>query len=74
MDPIAAARMGMMFAQRELAESADRVARFGAGEDVDMVREAVTQIQAKHQFVACAHMVSFADDMWRTLLNLQRRD
>ena len=68
MDPLSIARYGMMTAETRLTASAGRVA--GSG-DVDYAKEAVTQIQARQQFVASAKVVGVANDMWRSLLDIQ---
>lgn len=68
MDPLSIARYGMMSAQDRLAKSAARIA---SGEDVDLASETVEQIKAKTQFEASARVVAFADEMWRTLLQIQ---
>jgi flagellar hook-associated protein FlgK len=76
MDPLSAARYGMMSATRRFETSAERVARSGdpeAGRDVDMPREVVEQIGAKHQFSASAQLISAADDMWRALISAQEQ-
>jgi flagellar hook protein FlgE len=74
MDPLSIARYGMMSAQDRLAQSATRVANWsGDGDDVDLAQETVTQIEAKQQFAASAKVVSFADDMWRSLMDMQAR-
>jgi len=73
MDPLITARAGMMTAERRFADSAGRVARTSADEPVDLVHEAVEQIQARTQFAASAAIVRFSDDMWRALLDMQER-
>jgi flagellar basal body rod protein FlgG len=73
MDPLSTARYGMMAAENKLAASAGRVANWNGGDEVDLVQETVTQIQAKLQFEASAKVVSIADEMWRTLLDIQER-
>jgi flagellar basal body rod protein FlgC len=72
MDPLAAARMGMMFATRRLEESAARTVRFGQDPEVDLVHETVEQTQAEHHFAASAKIVTFADEMWRSLMDIQK--
>lgn len=77
MDPLSAARYGMLAATRRFESSADRVARSGdpanGGRDVDMGAETVEQVQSKHQFSASAQLVSVADDMWRALIGVQEQ-
>ncbi|HKR89019.1 MAG TPA: flagellar basal body rod C-terminal domain-containing protein [Phenylobacterium sp.] len=69
MDPLSIARYGMMSAQDRLARSAARIA--SGGDDVDLASETVEQIKAKTQFEASARVVAFADEMWRSLLDIQ---
>ena len=76
MDPMSAARYGMMTATRRFDASAERVARSGDPEgktDVDYGGEVVEQVQAKHQFAASAQIISAADDMWRALISAQEQ-
>jgi len=72
MDPLGIARYGMMTAQDRLAKSADRVANWSGGEAPDVARETVEQIEAGQQFAANAKVVAFADQMWRSLIDIQR--
>ncbi|HEY2356780.1 MAG TPA: flagellar basal body rod C-terminal domain-containing protein [Phenylobacterium sp.] len=71
MDPISTARYGMMAASRSLAASASRVAGMAGGDAVDYATEAVTQIEAKQAFGANVGVIKIADEMWRSLLDLQ---
>lgn len=73
MDPLSTARYGMMAAESRLAASASRVAAWQGGDDVDLVGETVEQVQAKTQFSANAKVVKIADEMWRSLLDIQAR-
>jgi flagellar basal body rod protein FlgC len=73
MDPITVARYGMFAAEQRFAASAARTARMGADPSVDPAQEMVDQIQAKQQFSANLNVVKFADDMWRSLLEIQKR-
>lgn len=73
MDVLATARMGLMTAGNRFAASAHRVARVGADDSVDMVRETVEMVEAKHAFAANVQVVRFADEMWRSLLEIQVR-
>ena len=68
MDPLSIARYGMMSAESRLDASAGRVA---AGGDVDMVGETVEQIGAQQQFAASAKVVTIANEMWRSLIDIQ---
>lgn len=69
MDPLSIARYGMMSAQDRLAKSAARIA--SGDDDVDLASETVEQIKAKTQFEASARVVAIADEMWRSLLDIQ---
>lgn len=76
MDPLSAARYGMMAASRRFDASAERVARSGdpdTGGETDLAGEAVEQITAKHQFSASSQLISVADDMWRALISAQEQ-
>jgi flagellar basal body rod protein FlgG len=73
MDPLSTARYGMMAAENKLTASAGRVANWNGGDGVDLAQETVTQVQAKVQFEACAKVVNIADEMWRSLLDMQER-
>lgn len=67
MDPIATARYGMMAAAQRLKASAGRI----AAPDADLASEAVEMIGARHAFKAQVRVVQIADEMWRSLLDLQ---
>ena len=71
MDPIATARYGMFAAAQRLDASASRTARMGFDSDVDLGREAVEQVSAKHQFTANLQVVRAAAEMWRALSETQ---
>jgi flagellar hook protein FlgE len=72
MDPISAARYGMLSATRRFEASAERVARMGdENSDVDLGRETIEQLTASNQFVASAEIVRIADRMWDALLDVQ---
>jgi flagellar hook protein FlgE len=73
MDPLSIARYGMMTAENKLSASAQRVAAWDGSDGFDYAQEAVTQIEAKQQFSASAKVVSFADDMWRALMDIQTK-
>ena len=74
MDPLSTARLGMMFATRQLQQAADKVAQMGLekGEDFDVSQEMVRMIEAKTAFKANVSVVKFADEMWDSLLKLQK--
>jgi flagellar hook protein FlgE len=69
MDPISTARYGMMAATRQLEGAANRIA---GGGDVDYAGEAVNQIEAKQAFKADVGVIKVADEMWQSLLDLQK--
>ena len=72
MDPLSIARYGMMSAQDRLAKSAGRVANWTGGDEPDLAQETVEQIEASQQFAANAKVVTFADEMWRSLIDIQQ--
>jgi flagellar hook protein FlgE len=80
MDPISIARGGLMAASARFEASASRTAKMGAsdpaedgcGDGVDYAQEAVTQIEAKHQFSANLGVIRVADEMWDALLDIQK--
>ncbi len=74
MDPISTARYGMMAASQSLAASASRIATAGPSGNVDYAQEAVGQIEAKQAFKADVGVIKVADEMWNSLLDLQRDD
>jgi flagellar hook protein FlgE len=69
MDPISIARYGMMAATQQLTASATRIA---GDSNVDYAQEAVTQIQASTSFKADVGVIKVADEMWQSLLDLQK--
>jgi flagellar hook protein FlgE len=71
MDPISTARYGMMAATQQLGGSAGRIAASPDLSGVDYAQEAVSQIEAKHAFQANVGVIKVADEMWRSLLDLQ---
>ena len=71
MDPLSTARYGMMAAENRLTASAQRIAGWNGGDDVDVAHEAVGQIQAQQQFTASTKVVRFADEMFRALMDMQ---
>lgn len=71
MDPIATASYGMLAATRRFEASAVRVAQMGdPSADVDLGREIVEQISAKHAFSANAAVARTAQDMLGDLLDI----
>lgn len=72
MDPISTARYGMMAVTQRLADSASRVASLGGEGEVDYASEAVARIEAKQAFKANVAVITVADQMWDSLLALQR--
>jgi flagellar hook protein FlgE len=76
MDPLSAARYGMMTATRRFEDSAQRVALSGdpeASPNFDLGAEVVEQIGAKQQFAAQVSVIHVADEMWRDLLSAQEQ-
>lgn len=73
MDAFAIARGGLAAAERRFEAAASRVARSTADEEVDLGREMVEMIQAKHHFSANLKVIQFADEMYRSLLEIQVR-
>jgi len=70
MDPISIARYGMMAATQQLAGSANRIAAGGDG--LNYGAEAVNTIEAKQAFKANVSVIKVADEMWQSLLDLQK--
>jgi hypothetical protein len=73
MDPLVTARYGLLAAERRFEASAVRVASVGADDSVDLGSEMVEMIQSKQAFSANLSVVRFAQDMWKSLLDLQTR-
>ena len=74
MDPISTARYGLMAATRRFETSATNVARMGVEDDpVDVASEMVEMISAKHAFSANLSVIGFAQDMWDSLRDLQKK-
>lgn len=71
MNPIATAQYGLFAATRRFDASAQRVARMGdPAAEVDLVKETVEQIEAKHAFSANLNVIRTADRMAGDLLNI----
>jgi len=73
MDPLVTARYGLLAAERRFDTAAVRVAGIGGDETVDLAAETVEMIQAKQAFSANLSVMRFAQDMWKSLLELQTR-
>lgn len=73
MDPIGAARYGMMAASQRFEASATQIAGMRADPGVDLGHEVVEMVQARHAFSANLSVIRFAQDMWDSLLALQSR-
>jgi flagellar basal body rod protein FlgB len=73
MDVLATARYGLLNAGGRFAQSAERVSRSGFDDTVDLTRETVEMVEAKHAFGASLQVVKIADEMWRSLLEVQVR-
>ena len=70
MDPISTARYGMMAATQQLNAAASRIA--GGGDSIDYASGAVDMIEAKQAFKANVGVIRVADEMWQSLLDLQK--
>lgn len=68
MDPLSVARYGMMSAETRLSAAASAG---WTGDNLDLAQESVDQIEAGRQFAASAKVASIADEMWRSLLDVQ---
>ena len=73
MDAIGSARTGLMAAQARFERSAGRVAQMDIDPTVDLATETVELVKARHEFSANLQVIRFADDMWRSLLEIQHR-
>lgn len=73
MDPLTVARYGLMAASQRFEASAVRTAQMGGDDTVDYAKEAVEQVEAKHQFSANLGVIRVADEMWRSLMDIQTR-
>ncbi|HEY3696744.1 flagellar basal body rod C-terminal domain-containing protein [Phenylobacterium sp.] len=71
MDPIAAARYGMMVAAKRFEGAADRIAGTDGASATDDTQAVTDMVQAKHQYVAQVQTLKVADEMWRALIDLQ---
>lgn len=72
MDPISTARYGLMAASRRFETAAVEVSRMGGDEPVDAEGAMVDMIQAKTAFSANLSVIRFSQDMWDSLLDIQR--
>lgn len=75
MDPISTARYGLMAATRRFETAAVNIATMGVegAPEVDQAEETVDMIQAKTAFSANLSVIRFSQDMWNSLLDIQRR-
>ena len=73
MDPLVTARYGLLAAERRFEAAAVRVAGAPADPTIDVGQELVEAIQARQAFSANLGVIRFAQDMWRSLLELQAR-
>lgn len=69
MNAISIARYGMLAAAQQLNAAANRIAAGGDG--LDYATEAVTIIEAKQAFKANVGVIKVADEMWRSLIEIQ---
>ncbi|MCH1932651.1 hypothetical protein L9G16_21135, partial [Shewanella sp. A25] len=72
-DALNIARGGLAAAETRFARSAQRIVEAPIDESVDLGHEMVEMIQAKHHFSANLKVIEFAQDMWRSLLEIQVR-
>ena len=72
MDPIATARYGLMAASCRFETAAAEVSRMGGDQPVDVEGAMVEMIQSKHAFTANLSVIGFAQDMWDSLLEIQK--
>ena len=72
MDPIATARYGLMAASRRFETAAVEVSQMGGDQPVDVEGAMVEMIQSKHAFSANLSVMKFSQDMWDSLLDIQR--
>jgi flagellar hook protein FlgE len=73
MEALNIARYGMMAAERRFGEAAMRIVQSAGDDSIDLSREMVEALQARTQFRASAKIFQFADDMWRALMDIQKR-
>ena len=72
MDPIATARYGLMAASRRFETAAVEVSQMGGDQAVDVEGAIVEMIQSKHAFSANLSVIKFSQEMWDSLLDIQR--
>jgi flagellar hook protein FlgE len=72
MDPIATARYGLMAASRRFETAAVEVSRMGGDQPVDVEDAMVEMVQSKHAFSANLSVIKFSQEMWDSLLDIQR--
>jgi flagellar basal body rod protein FlgB len=73
MDALSIARGGLAAAERRFETAASRIVQAPADETIDLGHEMVEMIQAKHHFSANLKVIRFADEMWKSLLEIQVR-
>jgi hypothetical protein len=71
MDPIAAARYGMMVAAQRFEGAAGRAAPVGISDAPGAADAVADMLQAKRQFGAHVKTLRIADAMWRALIDMQ---
>lgn len=72
MDPIATARYGLMAATQRFETAAVEISRMGGDEPVDVEGAMVDMIQSKTAFSANLSVIRFSQDMWDSLLDIQK--
>jgi flagellar basal body rod protein FlgC len=73
MDALSIARGGLAAAERRFETAASRIVQAPADQTIDLGHEMVEMIQAKHHFSANLKVIRFADEMWKSLLEIQVR-
>ena len=73
MDALSIARGGLAAAEHRFEAAASRVAHASGDESIDLGHEVVEMVQAKHHFSANLKVIQFADEMWKSLLEIQVR-
>jgi flagellar basal body rod protein FlgC len=73
MDALSIARGGLSAAERRFEAAATKIAQAPSRGDSDLAEGMVELIQARHHYSANLKVVQFADEMWRSLLEIQVR-
>jgi flagellar hook protein FlgE len=73
MDAFSIARGGLAAAERRFEAAASRVVQASGDENIDLGHEMVEMTLAKHHYSANLQVIRFADEMWKSLLEIQVR-